>query len=215
MSAPFWVQVDAGVALGLGAILVVAAVRKLQHLEVFALTLRRLDGSSVRRASTMWRLAVAVAIYELVTAIGVNAFRGTAGFVFACAAVIACAGFVVALVRAIQQSVPCACFGRLGRTAAGGREIARALVMLGGAAFLVVHRAVESGSSYGFGLVALASAPAFLVIVAIAQIVGARVRPGSDLTDAAGPRSFGDAFRLVAGVDNELYAPRAPAQPAG
>jgi hypothetical protein len=215
MSAPFWVQVDAGVALGLGSILAVAAVRKLQHIEVFALTLRRLDGSRVRQASTTLRLAFAVAIYELATAFGVNAFRGTAGFVFACAAVVACAGFVVALLRAIQQSVPCACFGRLGRTAAGGREIARAIVLLGGAVFLVVHRAVETGGAYGFGFIALVSAVVFLLLVAAGQYVGVRLRPGTDLPQPPEPRSLGDALRVLAGVDNDLYAPKTNARPSG
>jgi Methylamine utilisation protein MauE len=211
MSAPFWVQVDAGFALGLGAIFTIAAVRKLQHVDVFALTLRRLDRSPVRRASVTRRLVFVVAICELTVAAGVNAFRGTAGFLFACAAVVLCTGFVAALLRAIQQSVPCACFGRLGRTAAGGREIARALVLLGGAVFLVVHRAVEPGTAYGFGAIAAMSALAFLVVVAGAQRVGARIRPGSELPNPVEHRSLGDALRLVAGVDNELYAPRAPA----
>jgi hypothetical protein len=214
MSAPLWVQVDAGVALGLGAVLAVAAVRKLQHVDVFALTLRRLDPSVVRRASTTRRLVFAVAIFELVTAVGVNAFRGTAGFLFACAAVVACTAFVAALLRAVQQSVPCACFGRLGRTAAGGREIARAIVLLAGAVFLVVHRAVESATAYGFGLVALISALAFLVVVAAAQVIGARIRPGVDLSDADERRSIGDALRVLTGVDNELYAPRPSSQSA-
>jgi hypothetical protein len=212
MSAPFAVQVDAGVALGLGAVLAVAAVRKLQHIEVFELTLRRLDPASVRRAGVTRGLAVAVAVYELTTALGVNAFRGTAGFLFACAAVVACAAFVVALLRAIQQSVPCACFGRLGRTAAGGRELARALVLLGGAVFLVVHRAVEAGTAFGFGFGALVSALAFLLLVAAGQYVGARIRPGIDPPDTAARQSFGDALRALAGVDNELYAPHAPAR---
>jgi hypothetical protein len=212
MSAPFLVQVDAGVALGLGCILAVAAVRKVQHVAVFALTLQRLDGSLAGRRAFARRLTLAVATYELATAVGVNVFRGTAGFLFACAAVVACAGFVAALLRAVQQSVPCACFGRLGRTAAGGREIARALVLLGGAVFLVVQRAVEPGSAYGFGIVALVSAFAFLLIIAAAQRVGARIRPGSDLPGAAEPRSFRGALRVVAGVDNELYAP--PGAPA-
>jgi hypothetical protein len=210
MSAPFWVQVDAGVALALGAVLGVAAIRKLQHVDVFALTLRRLDPSLVRRASTTRGLVFAVAGYELVTAIGINAFRGTAGFVFAAAAVVACAAFVAALLRAIQQSVPCACFGRLGRTAAGGREIARALALLAGAGFLVVHRALETGTAYGLGLVAVLSALGFLLIVAIAQRTGARVRPGAELSRPTEPRSLGSALRGIAGVDSELYAPRAP-----
>jgi hypothetical protein len=214
MHAPLWVQVDAGVAAGLGAILAVAAVRKLQHVDVFALTLRRLDGSRIRRANATRRLAFAVAISELTIAAGVNAFRGTAGFLFACAAVVACAAFVAALLRAVQQSVPCACFGRLGRTAAGGREVARALVLLGGAGFLVVQRAIESGTEYGFGVVAFVSALAFLLLVAVGQYAGARIRPGTELPEAAGRQSFGDALRVLAGVDNELYAPHPPAQPA-
>jgi len=207
MSAPFWVQVDAGVALGLGAVLAVAAVRKLQHIEVFALTLRRLDGSRVRRAGTTRRVALLVAIFELATGIGVNVFRGAVGFVFACAALVACAGFVAALVRAIQQSVPCACFGRLGHTAAGGREMARSLTLFVAAGFLVAHRAVESSHAYGFGGIALLGAIAFFVVVAAAQRVGARIRPGTDLVTDAGQPSFRDALRAVAGVDNELYAP--------
>jgi hypothetical protein len=211
MSAHVWVQVDAGVALGLGVILATAAVRKLQHVEVFALTLRRLDGSRVRRASTTLRMVFVVAIYELATAIGVNAFRGTAGFLFAGAAVVACAAFVAALLRAMQQSVPCACFGRLGRTAAGGREIARALVLLGGAVFLVLQRAIEPSTAYGFGVVALVSAVAFLLLVAVGQYVGARIRPGTDLPETAERQSLGDVLRVLAGVDNELYAPHAGA----
>jgi len=208
VSAPFWVQVDAGVAIGLGAILAVAAVRKLQHVEVFALTLRRLDGARVRRASTTLRLVYAVAVFELTIAVGVNVFRGTAGFLFACAAVVACTAFLAALLRAIQQSVPCACFGRLGRTAAGGREVARALVLLAGAAVLVAHRAVETSTAYGFGIVALVSAVVLLVLVAASQYVGARVRPGADAAAELEQASFGDALRALAGVDNELYAPR-------
>jgi hypothetical protein len=207
MSAPFWTQVDAGVALGIGVILAVAAIRKLQHVDVFALTLRRLDRAVVRSASFGRRLTFVVAAYELATAVGVNAFRGTAGFLFACAALVACAGFVVALLRAVQQSVPCACFGRLGRTAAGGREIARALVLLGGAVFLVVHRAIETGTAYGFGPVAVASALGFLVVVAAGQYAGARIRPGADSPDAAEQPSLGAALRALAGVDSELYAP--------
>jgi hypothetical protein len=214
MNAPLWVQVDAGVALGLGVIVAVAAIRKLQHVDVFALTLRRLDPSLVRRASTTRRLAFAVAIYELTIAAGVNAFRGAAGFLFACGAVVACAAFVVALLRAIQQSVPCACFGRLGRTAAGGREIARASVLLGAAVFLVVHRAVETNTGYGFGVGALVSAFAFTLVVAGAQRVGARLRPGKEPADAAERRSFAGTLRDVAGIDNELYAPRASSQSA-
>ena len=122
---------------------------------------------------------------------------------------------VAALLRAIQQSVPCACFGRLGRTAAGGREIARSLVLLGGAGFLVVHRAVVSGTAYGFGIGALVSAFAFLLVVAVAQRVGAGIRPGTEPADVAEQESFASALRAVAGVDNELYAPRPPAAPAG
>jgi hypothetical protein len=214
VNAPLWVQVDAGVAFGLGAILAVAAVRKLQHVEVFALTLRRLDPSPIRRAGTTRRLTYAVAICELTIAVGVNAFRATAGFLFACAAVVACAGFVAALFRAIQRSAPCACFGRLGRTAAGGREIARAIVLLGAAVFLVVHRAIETSTAYGLGFVALVSAVALLLLVAAGQYLGARIRPGTDLPETPEHGSFGGALRALAGVDNELYAPRAPVQPA-
>lgn len=213
MSAPLWVQVDAGVALGLGAILAVAAVRKLQHIEVFALTLRRLDPSLLRRALVTLRLAYVFAACELTIAVGVNAFRGTVGFLFAGAAVVACTAFVAALLRAVQQSVPCACFGRLGRTAAGGREIARAIVLLGGAVFLLVQRAVDAGGAYGFGLVALLSALGFLLIVAGAQVVGSRIRPGTELPTVTDRPSFGGALRQITGVDNELYAPRATVPP--
>jgi hypothetical protein len=214
MSAPFWAEVDAGVALGLGAVLAVAAVRKAQHADVFALTLQRLDRALSGRASRARRLTFLVAAYEFATAVGLNAFRRTVGFLFAGAALIACAGFLAALLRAIQQSVPCACFGRLGRTAAGGREIARAVVLLGGAGFLVVHRAIEPGTTYGFGSVAVASALAFLLVVAVAQRIGARIRPGTEMPRAGEGSSLGGALRALAGVDNELYAPRPPAHHA-
>jgi hypothetical protein len=209
MSAQVWVEVDAGVAGAVGAIVAVAAVRKLRHRDVFALTLRRLDRALAGREQLSRLLGVGVAVYEAVVAVGVNAFRGTPGFVFACGMAVACAGFLAALVRAVQQSVPCACFGRLGRTAAGGREIARALVLLGGAAFLALQRAVASGTGYGFGFVAAAAALGFLVVVAAAQSVGARLRPGADVAPASDRASLSTRLRDLAGVDNDLYAPGA------
>jgi hypothetical protein len=45
-------------------------------------------------------------------------------------------------------------------------------------------------------------------------VVGARIRPGVDLRNADERPSFGDALRGIAGVDNELYAPRAHSQSA-
>ena len=144
MSGPFWSQVDAGVALALGLIVETAAIRKLQRPRVFALTLQRLDPALSGRRSLSIRLAFVVAGYEAIVGAGVVVFRGEIGFVFACALLVACAGFLVALARAIQQSVPCACFGRLGRTAAGGREIGRGIALVAGAAFLVVHRALDA-----------------------------------------------------------------------
>jgi len=209
MSAQVWVEVDAGVAAALGAIVAVAAVRKLQYRDVFALTLRRLDRSLAYRRTLSRRLGVGFAVYEAAVAAGVNAFRGAAGFVFACGMLVACAGFLAALLRAVQQSVPCACFGRLGRTAAGGREIARALVLFGGAVFLVLHRAVASGSGYGFGLVAAVAALGFIVLVAAALSVGAWIRPGDDVAVASAGASLSTRLRDVAGVDNDLYAPGA------
>jgi hypothetical protein len=208
MSAPLWSQVDAGVALGLGALVGVAAVRKLQHPAVLALTLQRLDRALAGRRALTMRLTFVVVAYEAAAAVGVNAFRGPVGFLFACAMFVACAGFVAALLRAVQQSVPCACFGRLGRTAAGGREIARAVVLLSGAAFLVLHRAIDTGSGYGFGLIAAVSALGFLLAVAAAQRAGAALRPGTELRPTGVRQSFAGAVRELAGVDNELYAPQ-------
>jgi hypothetical protein len=207
MSAPFWSQVDAGVALGVGAIVGVAAVRKLQHPAVFALTLQRLDRAFVGRHALTVRLTFVVAAYEGAAAVGVNAFRGSVGFLFACAMLVACAGFVTALLRAVQQSIPCGCFGRLGRTAAGGREIARAGALFTGAAFLVVHRAIAPGTGYGLGLLTAVSAVVFLLAVVVAQRVGATLRPGTELRPVGEPQSFSGALRELAGVDNELYAP--------
>src|SRR4051812_44049880 len=151
MSAPVWPQLDAGVALALGAILETAAIRKLQNLRVFALTLQRLDPALNGRRTLTLRWACFIGVYESVVGIGVVAFRGGLGFPFACALLIACTAFLVSLGRAVQQSVPCACFGRLGRTAAGGREIARAFVLVVGASFLVVRRALDAGRDYGVG----------------------------------------------------------------
>ncbi len=151
MSVPVWPQLDSGVALALGAILETAALRKLQNPRVFALTLQRLDPALNGRRSLTLRWACFIAGYEAVVGIGIVAFRGGVGFPFACAILIACTAFLVALARAVQQSLPCACFGRLGRTAAGGREIGRAIVLVVGASFLVVQRALDSGRSYGVG----------------------------------------------------------------
>lgn len=208
MSAQLWSQVDAGVALALGAIVETAAVRKLQRPRVFALTLQRLEPGLVRRPGLGYRLVFVVAGYEAVVGAGVIALRGALGFVAACALLVACAGFLLALGRAVQQSVPCACFGRLGRTAAGGREIARALALVAGSAFLVVHRALDAGTAYGFGLVALVAFSATVVVIVAAQLLGGVVRPGVELEppppDAR--RAFAGRLRSVLGVDNDLYS---------
>ncbi len=212
MSAPVWSQIDAGVALTLGAIVVTAAVRKLQRPRVFALTLLRLDrGLSPRGAR---RATFAVAAYELVAGVGVVALRGALGFGAACALLIACVGFLLALARAVQQSVPCACFGRLGRTAAGGREIGRGIVLVGGAGFLVVHRAVDASTSYGVGPIALVAVVATGALIVVAQWIGGRVRPGVEVAVPAAAESEPvqehgalRALRDIVGVDNDLYTP--------
>src|SRR5437899_4779449 len=97
MHAPVWSQVDAGVALTLGAIVEIAAIRKLQRPRVFALTLQRLDPALSSRRPLTLRLAVVIAGYEAIVGAGVVAFRGFAGFAFACGLLVACAGFLVAL----------------------------------------------------------------------------------------------------------------------
>ena len=133
-----------GVALVLGAIVGTAAVRKAQRPRVFAGTLQRLDPALASRRALATRLTFVVATYEAAVAVGVIGLRAGPGFFAACGLLIACFGFLIALARAVQQSVPCACFGRLGRTAAGGRETGRAVALVGGAAFLVVHRAADA-----------------------------------------------------------------------
>jgi hypothetical protein len=204
MSGPFWSQVDAGVALALGLMVETAAIRKLQRPRVFALTLQRLDPALSGRRSLSIRLAFVVAGYEASVGVGVVVFRGAVGFVFACALLVACAGFLVALARAIQQSVPCACFGRLGRTAAGGREIARGITLVAGASFLVVHRALDASTGYAAGVFAAATFLAVVLLIAVAQRIGAKVRPGIEL--GPGTASFADSMRSLTGYDNDLYS---------
>jgi hypothetical protein len=207
MSAPVWSQADAGVALTLGAIVVTAAVRKLQRPGVFALTLQRLDPALAARPGLSTRLALVIAAYEAVVGAGVIAVRGDPGFAFACGLLVACAGFLVALARAVRQSVPCACFGRLGRTAAGGREIGRGIALVVGAAFLVVHRALDARGGYGAGPVALVAVAVAACVIVAAQRIGGRVRPGVDLQPGAPPgrRSLASSLRSLAGYDNDLY----------
>jgi hypothetical protein len=207
MSAPVWSQVDAGVALVLGVIVVTAAIRKLQRPRVFALTLQRLDPALTARRPLAIRLAFVVAGYEAIVGAGVVGFRGALGFAFAGALLVACTGFLVALARAVQQSIPCACFGRLGRTAAGGREIGRGIALVAGAAFLVAHRAVDAGTRYGAGPLAAASVVVTGLVIVAAQRVGARVRPGVEVGDgnSAGRRSFAGSMRALVGYDNDLY----------
>jgi hypothetical protein len=207
MHAPVWSQVDAGVALTLGAIVEIAAIRKLQRPRVFALTLQRLDPALTSRRPLTLRLAVVIAGYEAIVGVGVVAFRGIVGFAFACGLLVACAGFLVALGRAVQQSVPCACFGRLGRTAAGGREIGRALALVAGAAFLVGHRALDVHTGYGVGPVALAAVVATGLVIVVAQHIGAAVRPGVEVASPAevDGRMFAGSVRRLAGFDNDLY----------
>ena len=208
MSAPVWSQLDAGVAIVLGAIIETAAIRKLQNPRVFALTLQRLDPALNGRRTLTLRWAYVIAGYEAVVGVGVIAFRGGLGFPFACAVLVACTAFLVALGRAVQQSVPCACFGRLSRTAAGGREIGRALALVVGASFLVVHRALDSGRSYGAGPYLVVSLVVSIVVIVAAQRIGAQVRPGVELhhsaPDALG--SFAHSVRALTGYDSELYS---------
>ncbi len=185
-----------------------AAVRKLQHPRVFALTLERLEPALVGRRSLAIRAAVAIAIYEATVAVGVVAGRGGAGFVFACALLVACAGFLLALARAVQQHVPCACFGRLGRTAAGGREIGRGFVLVAGAALLVVHRAIDARTAYGFGPWAAVALVATGLLIVAGQRIGAAARPGVELQPAARRESDDLRSRImsVVGFDNDLYS---------
>jgi hypothetical protein len=207
MSAPVGTQVDAGVALALGAIVVTAAIRKFQRPRVIALTLERLEPALVGRRSLARRIAIVIAAYEAVVGVGIVATRGTIGFVFACAMLVACVGFLAALVRAVQQSVPCACFGRLGRTAAGGREIGRGIVLVSGATFVVVYRATAAPTRYGAGAIALVAFVGMAVLIVAGQRVGTALRPGVELRDAdsADARSFARSLRSLAGVDNDLY----------
>jgi hypothetical protein len=145
------------------------------------------------------------------------ALRGALGFGAACALLIACVGFLLALARAVQQSVPCSCFGRLGRTAAGGREIGRGIVLVVGAGFLVVHRAIDPSTAYGVGPIALVAVVSTGVLIVVAQWVGGRVRPGAEVAVTTEPepapapgREHGAllrALRDVAGIDNDLYTP--------
>jgi hypothetical protein len=208
MSAPVWSQADSGVALVLGAIVGTAAVRKLQRPRVFALTLQRLEPALAERRVLATRLTFAIAGYEAAVAAGVIVLRGGLGFAFACALLVACFGFLIALARAVQQSVPCACFGRLGSTAAGGREIGRAAALVAGATFLVVHRALDARTGYDFGPVATAAAVAAVCVIVVAQHIGMRVRPGVELQPGASPgrRSFASRLRSITGFDNDLYS---------
>jgi hypothetical protein len=202
-----WSQIDAGVAITLGVILEVAAIRKLQRPREFALTLQRLEPSLLGHRAGSIRLGVGIAVYEMIAGAGVVAFRGAVGFGFACAVVAACAAFLVALVRAVQESVPCACFGRLGRTAAGGREIARGIALLAGAAFLVVNRAVEVNRGYGVGVGAGATVVAALGVILVAQRIGVGVRPGVEVgPEPDGGRSIATFARSLVGYDNDLYS---------
>jgi hypothetical protein len=207
MNAPVWSQVDAGVALVLGAIVVTAAVRKLQRPPVFALTLQRLDPRLTGRHALATRLTFLVALYELMTGTCVVVFRGALGFTSACALLVACAGFLLALERAVQRSIPCGCFGRLGRTAAGGREIGRAVAMAFGASFLVGQRAIDGNTSYGFGPVALVAAVATMLLIVVAQRIGARIRPGIEpAPETRRDGSFSRSLRNITGYDNDLYS---------
>ncbi|HEV7526350.1 MAG TPA: hypothetical protein VGP92_15375, partial [Acidimicrobiia bacterium] len=152
-------------------------------------------------------LAIVVGGGELVVGAGVIAFRGTPGFVFACGMLLACVGFLLALTRAVQRSVPCGCFGRLGRTAAGGREIGRALALAAGAAFLVVHRALDARTVYGLGPVAGVAVVAMGALIVLAQQVGAHLRPGVEVRPEStdGRSALTRNVRRITGYDSDIY----------
>ncbi len=208
MSASVWTQIDAGVALALGVIVETAAARKFQRPRVIALTLERLEPALVGKRRLTLRLASLIAAYEAIVAVGVVATRGLIGFVFACGMLVACVGFLAALVRAIQQSVPCACFGQLGRTAAGGREIGRGFVLVAGAGLLVGHRAAAAHASYGAGPIAVVAFVGVFVLILVGQRVGTALRPGIEFRGDvdADARSLSRSLRSLAGVDNDLYS---------
>jgi len=182
MHAPLLVQIDAGVAAALAVIVGAAAVAKLARPAVFARNLQLLDRSLAARPGLARRLALGASVYEAAVAVGVVAFRADAGFGFACGLLVACVAFLVVLGRAVRAAVPCACFGSVGRATASGREVGRAVVMLGGAAFLVAHRAVDAGGAYGFGPWAA------VALVVTGAAVGVGLRVGGLIAPAAGAR---------------------------
>ena len=67
-----------------------------------------------------------------------------------------------------------------------------------------MHRALDAQAGYGAGPVAAAAFVAMVGVIAIAQRVGASVRPGVELQ--ADTPSLARSIRGIAGYDNDLYS---------
>ncbi|HWS46904.1 MAG TPA: MauE/DoxX family redox-associated membrane protein [Acidimicrobiia bacterium] len=206
-------QVDTGISVVVGAIVLVAAIAKLRAPAVFARTLTRLSPRLRRRRPTWARpLAIAFSVAEATVAVAVIALRGAAGVAAAAGLLVLTCGFVAAVARAIHVGTACSCFGRLGNTAAGGRELGRALALTALAAAVLGLRAHDPAAAIALGVAAVVAGLGAFVVIVAAQAIGGVLRPGRRADVMPGGGSLLGAVRDAVGYDGALVANR-PAPP--
>ena len=199
-------ELDSGLSFLIGLILVLAGVQKMRDPRPLQITLRQLYPSVRHRGERVaGRLAVAVACVEIVVGLTGTVLRGPAGLAASGVTLVLCCGFLLALRRALRVGANCSCFGRLSRTAVGGRELGRAVALLAVAATTAGLRVGRHDWPPTVGWPTILAIACGAGVVLLATGLGERLRPAGD--PAAEPsRSPGPGLREVIGFDGSLYA---------
>jgi methylamine utilization protein MauE len=198
-----------------GSLLAFAGAVKLASPGRFATSLRTLvPAAPVRRLGGA--AAVAVGVVEIGIGVCLAMTPGVAGTAAAVVATALCLAFVLAVVRAIRLGAGCSCFGSLGRTRAGGREVGRATGLLAVCATLAALDlgAQPSGVAPAWGPASAAGAAATVIVIALAMVLGERLHPAARPIAAAGATARLARRALeVAGLDDQLATSLSPPTP--
>jgi hypothetical protein len=178
-------EIDTGLSLLVGVILVLAGVQKVRDPRPLQVTLRQLYRSVRGRGIRLARcLAVGIGTVEIVTGVAGAALRGPAGLAAAGMTIGLCCGFLLALRRALRIGAGCSCFGYLSRTAVGGRELGRAVALLGIATAMAALRVGQPGPLPSVGWPTALAIGGGAAAVLLAMAVGERLRPATGPTRA-------------------------------
>jgi hypothetical protein len=216
-------QIASGIAFAVAAILAVAGVLKLAGPETLVTSLDRLlpGRSWYARAARTKRAVRGLGVAEIGLGAALAMVRGWPGVAVAAAVVALTVGFVLVVRRAIRLGVSCGCFGRLGQTSAGGRELGRAVSVAAAAAAVLLFQLATVGSPLSVGVASLVAAAGTFGCVALGMEVGERMSGKVQLRSAPSHRSrettrfsrirsrLGEAL----GLDNGVFAARGSSAP--